>query len=134
VELKTQKPLSPAYPKELKTFGDHIRKRRLDLRLLQSDVAEKLGVTESCIWNWENNATSPTFPHWPALVEFLGYNPLPQPPTLAERLVQDRKIRGLSQEEMARRLGVDPSTLARWERGARVPPSRFLKQVQGDRP
>jgi transcriptional regulator with XRE-family HTH domain len=117
VHLRTQRPLSYAYPKALKTPGDHIRKRRLDLRLLQGDVAQRLGVTESCIWNWENNVTTPVFPHWAAIIEFLGYNPLPKIQTLVEQLVQARKIQGLSQKEMAKRLGVDPSTLVRRERG-----------------
>ena len=104
--------------------------RRLDLQLLQSDVAQRLGVTECCIWNWENNATTPVFPHWPAIIEFLGYNPLPKPQTPAEQLVRARKIRGLSQQEMAWSLGIDPSTLARWERGEREPTGMFLSRVQ----
>ena len=117
MNLRTQRPLSRTYPKSLKTLGNHIRKRRLDLQLLQSHVAQRLGVTECSIWNWENNATTPLFPYWPAIIEFLGYNPLPKPQTPAEQLVQARKIQGLSQKEMAKRLAVDPSTLARRERG-----------------
>lgn len=117
------------YPKELKTIGDHIRKRRLDLKLLQSDVAKRLGVIESTVWNWENNATSPTFPYWPTIAEFLGYNPLPEPRTVAERLVQTRKNLGLSQKKMAGRIGVDPSTLARWERGERQPTGVDLRRI-----
>jgi transcriptional regulator with XRE-family HTH domain len=130
VHLRTQRPLARTYPKALKTLGDHIRKRRLDLQLLQSDVARRLGVTECSVWNWENNATAPVFPYWPAIVGFLGYNPLPEPQTPAEQLVQDRKIQGLSQKEMAKRLGVDPSTLARRERGERKPSGMFLSRVQ----
>jgi len=57
----------------------------------------------------------------PAIIVFLGYNPLPQGMTYAERLVRHRTSLGLSQEASARRIGVDPSTLARWERGERVP-------------
>ena len=130
VHLRTQRPLSRAYPKALKTLGDHIRKRRLDLQLLQSDVAQRLGVTKSCVWNWENNATTPVFPHWPAVIGFLGYNPLPKPQTLAEQLAQARRIQGLSQKEMAKRLGVDPSTLARSERGEREPTGMFLSRAK----
>ncbi|MCE5311438.1 MAG: helix-turn-helix transcriptional regulator [Acidobacteriales bacterium] len=74
---------------------------------------------ESSIWNWENNATTPAFRHWPAIIGFLGHDPLPEPRTPAGQLVQARKIQGVSQKEMAKRLGVDPSTLARRERGER---------------
>jgi DNA-binding XRE family transcriptional regulator len=51
--LTAQRPLNPAYPKELKTIGDEIRKRRLDLGLTQKQVAGIIGVTESSIYNWE---------------------------------------------------------------------------------
>ena len=38
-----------------------------------------------------------------------------------ERLLRERTNLGLSQKETAERLGVDPGTLARWERGERAP-------------
>jgi len=38
-------------------------------------------------------------------------------------------VLGLSQKESAKRLGIDPSTLARWERGEREPAGGFLKIV-----
>ena len=72
ITLQAQKPPSPAYPKELKTLGDHLRKRRLDLKLLQKEVAQKLGVNQDTICNWENNRTSPTLRFIPKIVEFLA--------------------------------------------------------------
>jgi transcriptional regulator with XRE-family HTH domain len=59
LELKASKPRSCGYPKELKTLGDHIRKRRLDLGLLQREVAERVGVDETTILNWEKGRTEP---------------------------------------------------------------------------
>ena len=53
----------------------------------------------------------------PAIIKFLGYNPLPAESTLAEQLVRQRASLGLSQKDSAERLGVDPSTLAKWEQG-----------------
>src|ERR1700720_743605 len=44
LRLSTQKPKSSVYPKELKTLGDHIRRRRLDLGLLQRQVAQLISV------------------------------------------------------------------------------------------
>ena len=43
--------LPHGYPVELRSIGDHIRKRRLDLGLLQIEVAVQIGVTESTVWN-----------------------------------------------------------------------------------
>ena len=36
-------------PTELNTVGDHIRRRRLGLRMLQREVAEQLGVGEPSV-------------------------------------------------------------------------------------
>jgi len=44
VALKAERPVLPFYPKSLKTLGDHFKKKRLDLKLLQKDVAKKIGV------------------------------------------------------------------------------------------
>jgi transcriptional regulator with XRE-family HTH domain len=55
----------------------------------------------------------------PAIIQFLGYNPLPPGRTWAERLVDGRSALALSRKESAKRIGVDPSTLARWEQGER---------------
>ena len=46
--------------------------------------------------------------------------------TPGERLTWIRRCIGLSQEAMARRLRVDPGTLARWERGEMEPKGDHL--------
>ncbi len=66
----------------------------------------------------------------PAIIRFLGYNPLPEADTLGERLVRHRTSLGMMQGEAAKRLGVDPGTLARWERGEREPTGVVLGRVQ----
>lgn len=55
----TKKIKNPYYPKELKTLGDHLRKKRLDLKLFQKDVAKKLHTTIDTITNWEKNRCEP---------------------------------------------------------------------------
>jgi transcriptional regulator with XRE-family HTH domain len=117
-------------PTQPQTVGDHIRLRRLGLKLLQRDVAEQLGVEITSIHNWEGNASIPEIRYMPAIIRFLGYNPLPETNTLAEQLVRQRTSLGLSQKESAGRIGVDPSTLAKWERGERAPAGEFLEQVR----
>ena len=42
--LSALKPNPPKYSQQLNTLGDHIRKRRLDLGLLQNQVAAQIGV------------------------------------------------------------------------------------------
>ena len=73
LRLRGRKPCPKGYPAQLNTLGDHMRKRRLDLGLLQREVAEKIGVTESTIWNWEANLSTPQQRFIPRIIAFLGY-------------------------------------------------------------
>jgi transcriptional regulator with XRE-family HTH domain len=66
----------------------------------------------------------------PAIIRFLGYNPLPAANTVAEQLIRHRTTLGMTQKEAAGRLGVDQGTLARWERGERVPQAAFLERAK----
>jgi transcriptional regulator with XRE-family HTH domain len=64
----------------------------------------------------------------PKMVKFLGYDPISSVPTnLGEKLLQFRKSYGLNQEELARQIGIDPTTLSRVERG-RVNSSTTVKE------
>jgi transcriptional regulator with XRE-family HTH domain len=113
----------------LNTLGDHLLRRRLTLKLLQKQVAKQVGVDEASIHNWETNRTKPGVAYMPAIIRFLGYNPLPPVDGWADRLVQCRTVLGLSQKESAKRMGVDSSTLARWERGEREPTGKFVARA-----
>lgn len=117
-------------PIEPKTIGDHIRRRRLSLKLHHVHVAERVGVDKCCINNWEGNYSTPAVKYMPAIIEFLGYNPLPEPKDVADRLVRHRMTLGLTQRESAAHVGVDQGTLARWERGEREPTGAFLERVK----
>ncbi len=55
------------------------------------------------------------------IVRFPGYNPLPKAETAAARLTHYRTAQGIAQEKLAKQLGIDECTLARWGRGARTP-------------
>jgi transcriptional regulator with XRE-family HTH domain len=130
VSLKGQKPLPRAYPRELKTLGDHLKKKRLDLKLLQKEVASILGVKEATIWNWENNRSSPKLHYISRVVAFLDYIPFNgEPKTLGERIVNYRRLLSITQKELAKSLGVDPSTLGRWERDTGKPSKRPLESL-----
>jgi len=112
-------------PEKLETIGDHLLRRRLTLKLPQRQVAKELEVNVASIVNWENNLSKPKVSHMPAIIRFLGYNPLPPSNRWADRLVQARTTMGLTQKEAAGRIGVDQCTLARWERGEREPAGPF---------
>lgn len=52
-------------PLEPKTIGDHIRKKRLALKLLQKDVAQQIGVKKCSIVKWEGNLGLPEVKYYP---------------------------------------------------------------------
>ncbi len=118
------------YPASPKTIGEMIRKRRLDLGLRQIDLAKILGCDEMSVVNWENGHRSPRVNSLAKVVEFLGFDPFAGGDTVAHRLVNHRKALGMTQMEFAGQLGVDPSTLARWERGERRPSGQFATKVE----
>jgi transcriptional regulator with XRE-family HTH domain len=128
-ELRAARRKPATYPKQINSLGDHIRSRRLNLKLLQKQVADKIGVHETTITGWEGNATAPEIRYIPAILQFLGYDPLPTPSSLSERLATTRKALGLSQRKMAGKLGVDPATLMGWEAGRHQPTGKSLDLI-----
>ena len=122
----------------MKSLGDHIRKARLDRRLLQQDVATLLGVDETSVWQWERNRTDPQVHFIPAIYSFLGYAPWEPAEGFAAWLRQARRGSGLSRRNLAARIGVDPTTVDRWERGRRRPTTesrrRLLEWMVATRP
>jgi DNA-binding transcriptional regulator YiaG len=118
-------------PETLETIGDHLLRRRLSLKLIQRQIASQLEVSVVGLRNWEANRAQPEVQFMPAILRFLGYNPLPPGRAWAERLVNTRTALGLTQKAAARQIGVGQSTLARWERGEREPKGETLKRVKG---
>jgi hypothetical protein len=66
---------------------------------------------------WETDKATPTVRYWPAVLRFLGYDPLPEPRSLPEKLAAKRRKLGLTIAEAAKLIGVDEGTFGRWERG-----------------
>ncbi len=98
-------------------MGDHVRRRRLEMGLIQKEVAKLLGVNAWTILNWEKGHTKPPIASIPAIVQFLGYDPFPEPKTTPQRLFAKRRTMGWSIKEASRLLGVDPTTWGNWENG-----------------
>lgn len=115
IRLKALKPKETDF--EPRALGEHVRKRRLEMRLTQTQAAERIGVNPWTILNWEKGNTEPPIASMPALLKFLGYDPLPEPKTLPERLLAKRRAMGWSIREAARKFGVDPATWRDWEQG-----------------
>ena len=107
----------PGYPKQIKHLGDHIRTRRLDLGLQQKEAATQLGTTTESVNNWEIGRTRPEIRCYPAIITWLGYNPLPEPTSRGEAVRRARMTRGLSCKALAKLAGVDEASVGQFERG-----------------
>ncbi len=117
--LKALKPKVTDCPPVL--LGEHLKTKRLELGLTQKEAGKYLGVTCFTVTNWECGLRKPAIQHFPAICQFLGYDPEPPTPsTFAEWLAAKRRQSGWSQRVAARKLGVDPSTWSAWEHGGTI--------------
>ena len=80
----------PGYPESLEHIGHHILRRRLDLGLQQKQAARQIGVHPGSLENWEHGRARPVDRVMPAVIRFLGYNPLPSPGTTGKRVAHQR--------------------------------------------
>ena len=86
--------------------------------LLQREVAKKIGTSEASIHNWERGHTTPSLNFITKILKFLGYVPFEMPAgSPGERIKTYRRVLGLTQKALAKQLKIDPTTLARWEKG-----------------
>lgn len=84
----------------------------------QKDVGALVNATISTVTNWEKNRTNPRLYLMPKIISFLGYDPIVETTlTPGQQIKQYRQKHGLSIKKLAKTLGVDPTTQARWEKG-----------------
>ena len=113
------------YSPNPQTLGEHLKKRRRELGLLQRKAADRMGIGTETHGNWENGKTEPVAAQFRPVVTFLGYDPTPKPRTLAVRLEARRRELGVTFSQVARYLGWDQGTLSRYLNGTwRLPPAR----------
>ncbi|MCL4180791.1 MAG: hypothetical protein KJ072_23975 [Verrucomicrobia bacterium] len=62
-------------PKSPVTIGGHLRRRRAELRLGQSQASYSLGISTVTLSRWECEKVFPTAQHHPRIVDYLGYDP-----------------------------------------------------------
>jgi transcriptional regulator with XRE-family HTH domain len=115
--------------REARTWGDHLRRKRVSLGLRQRDAAADLGISVATLQRWETNQTVPLVRLLPLIAQFLGYVPYVAPKSFGEWLLMVRQSRGLSRKRLALELGLDESTLARWERGLMRPTRRLQERA-----
>jgi hypothetical protein len=84
-----------------------------------------MGISESVVWQ-EAVLQADGQLYVAKVYAFLGEDLRPAPATVGERLKRRREALGLSQREFAKKIGVYPSTIQRWELGQRKPGAEHL--------
>jgi len=119
-----------ADPRPVETVGDHVRERRAALGFTQAEAASRIGVCRDALARWEVKSMVPDVHVMPAVIEFLGYNPLRPARTFPELLLRTRRTLGLHQVALASILSVPFNTLHSWERGLCAPPAARRARVE----
>lgn len=102
----------------------------MDLGLLQREAAERIGTRVENITNWERGKNPPEIRFLPGIIRFLGYDPLLAGETPGDRIRLSRQKLGLSQQRFADLLGVDPSTVWKWERQRNQPSTKMTRRLE----
>jgi len=112
------------------TLGAAFRERRWSRGFGHQEAAAKIGVPVATYRRWEANQAVPTLKYLPSAIAFLGYDWRPAPHSFGESLRFRRMRLGWSIRELARRAGVDWTTIRAWERGEQRPTKRLLAAVE----
>lgn len=144
----------PAYnrkvpvPKNPTTIGGHLRRRRLQLKIFQSEAARKLGVSLVTMSKWECDKIYPTWQYHSKIIEYLAFDPFPScglrdpygnepsgvailpSESLGTRVRKRRLELKLTVTECAQKLGIDVKTLRDWEGRRRSPCSKHRARIQ----
>lgn len=114
-------PYKKLVPKHPQTLGEHILRRRIQLRLLQKDVAEQIGVIEDSITGWENGRSNPQIHFYPAIIAFLGYYPFGADTlTISGQIDFVRFTKGWSFARMGLEFNVNSTTVLGWHFNNRI--------------
>lgn len=97
------------------SLGRMLQVRRQVLGHRQIDAAAIVGVDPKTWMWWEQDMRQPYVHQYPVIIRYLGYEPWSEPTGLGDRLLAERRRRGLSIKQAAERAGVDEGTFGRWE-------------------
>ncbi len=92
------------YSETPQSLGEHLKKRRRELGLLQREVAETMAVSTATAANWEKGKATPTPAQFRPVLDFLGYDPTSEGETLAERVTAKQRQFGVTLAQIARYL------------------------------
>ncbi|MFO1486366.1 MAG: helix-turn-helix domain-containing protein [Verrucomicrobiaceae bacterium] len=111
------------------SLGQHLRSKRLLLNLTQAQTAEKLGTIREQYERWERDEITPVASFWPKLVCHFGRYPLTVT-SPADWVLKARRVNGLSQYALGRKIKVIAKIVREWEHGKTEPPAPMLEKIR----
>lgn len=123
-------------PSSLDTPGLRIRAARNEVNLTIRELAALSGLTPETISMMENGVHPPSLKSLRKLstclsrpIHYLGcFETLPET-TFGERLKKARLFNGLTKEETARKLRVDPKSITNWESNRSTPAATYIDML-----
>lgn len=111
--------------------ADELRTMREWAGLSQAELAQRLGAGVATVNAWERGAKPVPGYRRGQVRQALAERKPPEPaPVAAEMLLAERDRTGMTQAELADRLGVSQVTISAWERGARPVPAELRDRVR----
>ncbi len=127
------------------SLGNRLREARERLGLGQKQAAERLGISNVVLSRYECDERKPdpemlkhiavlygtTVDYLLGLSDDPTHTPTDDLATTARRLRAIRQARDMTQQELAKRLGIDVSELARYESALDKPPDGLIDKLAG---
>jgi transcriptional regulator with XRE-family HTH domain/pyrrolidone-carboxylate peptidase len=103
--------------------------RRAELGLSAAEAAAQVGARLGTYRRWERGQDQPSARFKPAITNFLGHDPSPDPHAFGESIRAARERDGLTRSQLAQRLGLASSTVKAWEMGTVSRPSPRVSSI-----
>ena len=136
--------------KDFNSLGGHLRRRRLQLKIFQSEAARRMKVSNRTLSLWERDRLYPTWFYWPRIIAYLGCDPFTDsslgrpkgnesscvaflssvaPASIGQQIMKRRIEMRKTRSQLAAEMGVSTKTLWNWERDKRMPCKSKLEKL-----
>jgi DNA-binding transcriptional regulator YiaG len=116
----------PPSPEDL---GAQLEARREELNLTPAQAAAQIGAQPGTYRRWEQGKDKPSARYHAAIVSFLGHDPDRDPREFGQQIKAARERDGLTRTQLARQLGIAPSTVKSWEDGNVSRPNPRVEEI-----
>jgi transcriptional regulator with XRE-family HTH domain len=112
------------------TIGEKLRRHREGLGLSWAEAATAMGVDPATVSKWECQPdVRQNYISVPKIIDFIGYDIMPKATLESELVRQLSLLAGLTQEQLAGKLGVCQDKVSRWETGKELPSEQVCEAI-----